>query len=615
MERIPLNFKESAVAAVFVGKNTVLKVLGADCVNEIDTLQKLVESRHQLPTFVPIISLAECDAAYVDQLDTLPRRPQTGQLVYINLKSIQPPYTCVTMQRIVSATPASRNDVCSVMMELIATMAMAREQYMFYWGDVQASNLIITQVPPGKTRNYSIGGSLWTTSCQFMPVFMDFGNSSFGKPYLAKYSDLNGIITICVSLYERIMKGRLPTGIIDDQGVIQKGPRLSDPFLNQLQDLQYSRQAISRDYQDSAEDWKPFYNLLLGCPVFFDSFRISTLFDVRWPAILQMDNEAAIDEIGAGQLGTALVYGTPSFASVYSIIRELQIQPGDIILDIGSGLGNVLFLTETLVPADCRLIGIEIRQELHIIAQERRAQLDSRVELYNADFMRFPLQFPPENRLIILQFDVEFPVQLKQHIYNFYTAHAGACKMISCFGMLNVSVPMKSSLIIGVRDPLYAEDDATRYNITSTFLIGNYDYQDILDHNDEYGIDVDWKEDEESDDNVLLKRHVFSQFHDAEQQRNLDKYNAQTNSTISLRNWPMLLGDLGIKDADSYELFLYKKGAAAAATATKKPRLECQICASVGNLLQCPCKEAVYCGKACQRADWGNHASNCRLNP
>jgi len=98
--------------------------------------------------------------------------------------------------------------------------------------------------------------------------------------------------------------------------------------------------------QISLKEWRPIlYQELLDNT---SSYNISTLKSYRY--------------------GTTEVYGEALPNLVRFLIGKLRLRKEDIFCDIGSGIGNVIF--QVSAQAGCKCYGIEIREDLHIIANE-----------------------------------------------------------------------------------------------------------------------------------------------------------------------------------------------------------------------------------------------------
>jgi SAM-dependent methyltransferase len=501
--------------------------------------------------------LESCDAAFVQQLKNVPMRIAPSNdpeymIGYRPLDSFRPPFTCAYMARAIQAEAFTNiDDVCSVMMELIATMGMARDRYSFYWGDAHPNNVIVTRLPSGMVRRYVINGNHWATNSQFMPVLIDFENSTFNNPHRSgTNSDVKGIIRICIAWVEQFTGQRLPSPIYNEQRIRVQNPPIADVFLNQAQDMSM---LMLEHGTDSATAWQPFLDILIKCPVFFKQFRgrvEQTTFDRTWRQLMAWDNDAEIALLTAGKLGTAQVYGTPTFASVRNIIRELDIRSNDTIIDIGSGFGNVLFLAEALVPATCRLIGIEYQQAFHDLAMRRKQMLNSRVELQHLDFMQLQsfrnLNVP--SRLIIVMFDVAFPPDLTNRIFELFYQFPQAGKLVSCYNhnytstpnRQITSTPMNSTLIIGMNDELGAENDVRRHVINTVHQPENYDAQDIINDPVAYNIDMRQQEYDFQSDGEFIADFVIPQLEEAEVEQNWKNFKVETGQHISRRKFELL---------------------------------------------------------------------------
>lgn len=41
---------------------------------------------------------------------------------------------------------------------------------------------------------------------------------------------------------------------------------------------------------------------------------------------------------------------------------------------------------------------------------------------------------------------------------------------------------------------------------------------------------------------------------------------------------------------------------------------KCDYCGQISTTMQCPCKNARYCGKSCQKGDWKSHKISCSFS-
>ncbi|MDP2435132.1 MAG: hypothetical protein Q8P67_05270 [archaeon] len=74
------------------------------------------------------------------------------------------------------------------------------------------------------------------------------------------------------------------------------------------------------------------------------------------------------------------IYGEVEPRFISQIVRQLDIQPKDSFIDIGSGIGNVCF--QVVCQTGCRAIGIEIREDLYKISLSGANTLKRLVKRY-----------------------------------------------------------------------------------------------------------------------------------------------------------------------------------------------------------------------------------------
>jgi Histone methylation protein DOT1 len=291
-------------------------------------------------------------------------------------------------------------------------------------------------------------------------------------------------------------------------------------------------------------------------------------FQTRCAKLIERDSQLG-DEYTRGKIGTERVYGTPTFASLYEIIHELNVGETDTLIDIGSGVGNVLFVAESLVPVSCQLHGIELQLQFHEEAERRKMELKSRAQFEYGDITtvtKLTEKYYIPNRLVIFCFDVEFPTPVRDHIYKLAKEFPGPCTLISCFNH-DQWTPMESKMRIGINKPPGSEYNAQRYDITTTFLAENHSDTEAL---------------EEAEQGRQMRAAGFT----------------------SVIKWAMRKMARNLEQVEQFLLFRYEKAA----------NIQCQVCASTINVMQCPCKQVKYCGIGdCQAMDWEKHSKRCTV--
>lgn len=89
--------------------------------------------------------------------------------------------------------------------------------------------------------------------------------------------------------------------------------------------------------------------------------------------------------------GDAVGYIPSGVASILRMLRDVPVGPQDVVVDLGCGLGKVLFLTELLVGA--RGIGVDVQPHLVREATDRANALGlTRVRFQHGDAASAPLQ-------------------------------------------------------------------------------------------------------------------------------------------------------------------------------------------------------------------------------
>lgn len=75
-------------------------------------------------------------------------------------------------------------------------------------------------------------------------------------------------------------------------------------------------------------------------------------------------------------------------------LEKLNVQPGEQVLEIGFGTGHCIQVIAQAVGDEGRVVGIDISDGMIKVTQQRitRADLDRRVELYNADAIQLPFK-------------------------------------------------------------------------------------------------------------------------------------------------------------------------------------------------------------------------------
>ena len=113
-----------------------------------------------------------------------------------------------------------------------------------------------------------------------------------------------------------------------------------------------------------------------------EDFRTTTISLELWNAVYQSLREKDISSaslLRRYQAGSAEVYGEINPSFVERIIQEVGINNTDLVLDIGSGIGNVIM--QICARTGCHGIGVEIRKDLADIATAMLHHLPS--ELYS----------------------------------------------------------------------------------------------------------------------------------------------------------------------------------------------------------------------------------------
>jgi 16S rRNA (adenine1518-N6/adenine1519-N6)-dimethyltransferase len=101
--------------------------------------------------------------------------------------------------------------------------------------------------------------------------------------------------------------------------------------------------------------------------------------------------------------------------TVRRIVRDAEVGPGDVVLEVGPGLGS---LTLALLPAVSRVVAVEVdaalAQRLPVTVAERAPDLAGRLEVVPGDAMRITeLPGPPPTALVAnLPYNVAVPVTL-----------------------------------------------------------------------------------------------------------------------------------------------------------------------------------------------------------
>lgn len=92
--------------------------------------------------------------------------------------------------------------------------------------------------------------------------------------------------------------------------------------------------------------------------------------DLRtWAGLVSKARQGTINDTSVFKQYTPFsneTYGELNPNFIEDIIRNAEISPRDVFLDIGSGIGNVAIQVATQVG--CTSIGVEIRKDLHEIA-------------------------------------------------------------------------------------------------------------------------------------------------------------------------------------------------------------------------------------------------------
>jgi 16S rRNA (adenine1518-N6/adenine1519-N6)-dimethyltransferase len=101
--------------------------------------------------------------------------------------------------------------------------------------------------------------------------------------------------------------------------------------------------------------------------------------------------------------------------TVRRIVRDADVDPGDVVLEVGPGLGS---LTLGLLPAASRVVAVEVDEvlarRLPVTVAERAPDLAGRLEVVRADALRVTsLPGPPPTALVAnLPYNVAVPVVL-----------------------------------------------------------------------------------------------------------------------------------------------------------------------------------------------------------
>lgn len=91
----------------------------------------------------------------------------------------------------------------------------------------------------------------------------------------------------------------------------------------------------------------------------------------------------------------------------------LQVQPGDKVLEIGTGSG---FQAAILSAMGARVFSVERQQQLHLSAKRLLEKLDDRIVLYYGDgFQGYP-KFAPYSKIIVTCGAPEVPAALLQQL-------------------------------------------------------------------------------------------------------------------------------------------------------------------------------------------------------
>ena len=244
-------------AAVFLGNTFVVKVLGgtSESSNEVRmaTSMASLQRRKLVPkTLVPIRLVQQ-----VSDID-----------IFHSLNRFSPPFYCIFMDKLDPVQlDLPLKDLLSIMMELLATMAVMRKDHLFFWGDGIRSNVIVTKTIGQPLRTYSIAGQTWHTQSQYMPVLLDFEKSSLNDPNHTNHrvSDVTSIIRVIMDLATEW------AGDMDPTREPHKWPHPHiAKSLRRMHNESFERYAFCPS--DSSSNWVPFRDFLTDYPVLFDAF-------------------------------------------------------------------------------------------------------------------------------------------------------------------------------------------------------------------------------------------------------------------------------------------------------------------------------------------------------
>ena len=86
------------------------------------------------------------------------------------------------------------DDLTSIILELLATLYIARRNTAFHHGDIHTGNIMLDKAD--YERQYKIGDNVYTTKCNWMPRLIDFGKNSSHNKIITLTSDLRSVIGI-----------------------------------------------------------------------------------------------------------------------------------------------------------------------------------------------------------------------------------------------------------------------------------------------------------------------------------------------------------------------------------------------------------------------------------
>lgn len=186
--------------------------------------------------------------------------------------------------------------------------------------------------------------------------------------------------------------------------------------------------------------------------------------------ITQLDREY-------GTVSTAddeALYSSPTHTSFYQIIKDAQLMlsPDTVFVDLGSGMGSILFFMYDKYPQLKKYVGVEYNNSFVREAQRRQALLhipEERVENLPKDILSLDVSFLnalQAQHLVLFSFDLVMPKAVVRHIYeNLFLPYTKHVVWLSTYQFLSSATKLPHQIVFGA--PGLSENDPNVFVLNS----------------------------------------------------------------------------------------------------------------------------------------------------